>query len=346
LKAVRIHRHGGVEELCYEDVSEPKLQSSQDVIVKLEAAALNPIDLQTRRGHCSVGVSLPQILGCEGAGVIVERGSEAQNLEVGDPICLFPALGCGVCEFCLADRESLCARLRLLGKHENGTYAQYVRVPARNCYAMPKELSFAEAAGLPLAYGTAWRMLYTDAKLEPGEWLLLRGIGGGVASAALCLALYHGAHVIVTSRRDDKLAMAEAFGAKHGINSSQVDFAAAVRRLTGKRGVDVVIDCVGGEQWSQSLAALARGGRLITCGASAGAVGQTNLQRIFWNHLKLFGAGLAGRQEIHQMLKFFTVSRARPVLDKLYPLRAAAQAHERLAAAEQFGKIVLQMDRS
>ncbi len=344
MKAVQIHRHGGVEQLCYEETSEPGLKSPEDAIVKLKAAALNQCDIRMRRGLSAVAASFPHILGSDGAGVVVELGSEARNINTGDAICLFPATGCGQCEFCVTDREALCSQLRILGERENGTYAGYVRVPARNCFPIPPGLSFEEAAAFPLVFLTAWRMLYTNARLRPGEWILILGIGGGVATAALRLALHLRAHVVVTSRSDEKLTMAEALGAEHGINSGKGDFVEEVRHLTAKRGVDVVVDCVGGESWAKSLATLARGGRLVTCGASAGCEPKTNLQRIFWNHLKVFGSTLGSRQEFCQVLKWLEVARAKPVLDKIFSLRDAAKAQQRLEAGKQFGKIVLRMD--
>jgi len=344
LKAVQIHRHGGVEQLCYEECAEPELKSPSDTIIKLKAAALNPIDIRTRRGLSGSEFSFPHILGSDGAGIVVSAGKEARNVKPGDAICLFPAAGCGRCEFCVTDRETSCSQLRILGEGDNGTYAEYVRVPARNCFPIPAGLSFEEAAAFPLVFVTAWRMLYTDARLQPGEWILIIGIGGGVATAALRLAFQLGAHVIVTSRSDDKLTLAKTLGAEQGINSSNGNFAEAVRHLTGKRGVDVVVDCVGGDSWSKSLAALARGGRLVTCGASAGSEPKTNLQRIFWNHLKIFGSTLGSRQEFHQVLKLMEIARAKPVLDEIFPLRDAAKAQQRLEAGKQFGKIVLRMD--
>jgi len=344
LKAVQIYRHGGIEQLCYEETVEPRLESPRDAIIKLKAAALNQVDIRMRRGLGAVEAPFPHILGSDGAGVVVELGNEAGNLHTGDSICLFPATDCGQCEFCVADGDASCSQSRILGERENGTYAEYVRVPARNCFPIPAGLSFEEAAAFPLVFVTAWRMVHSNARLRPGEWILILGVGGGVATAALRLALRHGAHVIVTSRSDQKLIEAEALGAEHGINSSKGEFAEEVRRLTGKRGVDVVVDCVGGDNWAKSLSTLARGGRLVTCGASAGSEPKTNLQRIFWNHLKIFGSTLGSRQEFHQVLKFMEVARAKPVLDEIFPLRDAAKAQQRLEAGKQFGKIVLRMD--
>jgi NADPH2:quinone reductase len=220
-----------------------------------------------------------------------------------------------------------------------------VRVAARNCFPIPTGLTFAEAAAFPLVFVTAWRMLVTHAEIKPGESILIRGIGGGVATAALQLAAVIGARIIVTSSSDAKLAQAKQLGAAHGIDYRATDFAKEVRTLTGKRGVDVVVDCVGGEGWGQSLASLAKGGRLVTCGATTGATPQTNLQRIFWNDLKVFGSTLGTRQEFRQVLEFMSLSGAKPVIDQIFPLKDAALAQTRLEQGKQFGKIVLTMDR-
>jgi NADPH:quinone reductase-like Zn-dependent oxidoreductase len=204
-------------------------------------------------------------------------------------------------------------------------------------------LSFEEAAAFPLVFLTAWRMLVTNAGLRPGEQVLILGIGGGVASAALQIAKQIGAHVIVTSSSDAKLETAKSWGADHGINYRGSDFAKETRTLTAKRGVDVVVDCVGGESWVKSLAALAKGGRLVTCGATAGATPQTDIRRIFWNHLSIHGSTLGSREEFRQVLAFLRSSKIRPIIDQLFPLQEAAAAQARMERGEQFGKIVLQI---
>jgi NADPH:quinone reductase-like Zn-dependent oxidoreductase len=239
----------------------------------------------------------------------------------------------------------MCVQPRVLGKQEKGTYAEYVRVAARNCFAIPAGLSFEEAAACPSVFVTLWRMLITNAALKPGESVLILGIGADAATAALQLAAHRGAQIIVTSNSEKNLALAKQLGADHGINDSTVDFSKEVRELTKKRGVDVVVDCVGGDSWVKSLASLARGGRLVTCGAPAGAKPQTNLQRIFWNHLKVFGSTLGTRDEFCQVLNFLDVSRTKPVIDKIFPLQEAAMAQRRMEEGKQFGKIVLTMDR-
>ena len=345
MKAVRIHEHGGIDKLCYEVAPEPVLNSPEVVIVKLKAASLNRFDLWVRRGLTGIALSFPRILGGDGAGVVVEAGEGIKNVKPGDAVCLYPASGCGQCEFCMTDREFLCARLRVLGEREDGTYAEYVRVPGRNCFPIPTGLSFEEAAAFPLVYTTLWRMLITNGRLKPGEWVLILGIGGGVASAALQVAAHMGARTIVTSSSDDKLAMAKQRGAEYGINHRTADFGKEVRRLTGKRGVDIVVDCVGGDGWVKSLTALAKGGRLVTCDAIAGSSPRTDIQRIFWNHLTIFGSTLGSREEFRQALNFIESTRMRPIIDRVFPLKDTAQAQRHMEDDNQFGKIVLRVEQ-
>ena len=343
MKAVRIHAHGGLDVLRYEEVERPRLTSPTDAIVQLKTAALNRIDLWNRQGLTGLDIALPHILGADGAGIVVETGEEVHNVKPGDPVCLYPPSGCGRCEFCSTDREFLCINLRVPGERLQGTYAEYVKIPAGNCFPVPAGLSFEEAAAFPLVFLTVWRMLVTNAELKPGEHVLILGIGGGVATAALQLAKQMGAHVVVTSSSDEKLEMAKSWGADHGINYLKSDFTKEVRALTAKRGVDVVVDSVGGESWVKSLAALAKGGRLVTCGATAGANPPTDIRRIFWNHLKIFGSTLGSRGEFRQLLSFMQVNGVRPIVDQVFPLQETAAAQCRLEEGKQFGKVVLQI---
>jgi len=343
LKAVRIHEHGGVDKLRYEEVQGPKLSSPTEAIVQLKTAALNRIDLWNREGLTGMDIALPHILGADGAGIVAEVGEQVHNVKKGDAVCLYPPSGCGQCEYCFTDREFMCIRLRALGERLQGTYAEYVKLPAANCFPIPPGLSFEEAAAFPLVFLTVWRMLVTNAELKPGEHVLILGIGGGVATAALQIARHMGAHIFVTSSSDEKLELAKNWGADHGINYLRSDFAKEVKALTGKRGVDVVVDCVGGESWVKSLAALARGGRLATCGATAGANPQTDIRRIFWNHLKIFGSTLGSREEFRQLLAFMQLSKVRPIVDQIFSLKDVAAAQRRLEEGKQFGKIVLQI---
>ena len=343
MKAVRIHEHGGVDKLRYEEAENPRISSPNEVIVKLRAASVNHIDIWVRLGATGIAIPMPHILGGDGAGVIFEVGGEVSNVRPGDAVCLYLFSGCGQCEFCLSHRDFMCVYVRALGERLDGTYAEYVRLPAENCFPIPAGMSFAEAAAFPLVFVTVWRMLITNARLKPGETILIIGIGGGVAGAALQVAKKIGANVIVTSGSDEKLELAKKYGAAHTINHREKDFAQEVRALTENRGVDVVLDCVAGEVWQKSLAALARGGRLVTCGATAGGSPETDLTPIFTKHLQIFGSTLGSRDEFRQLLSFMAVAEIKPIIDQVFPLSEAAAAQRRMEEAKQFGKIVLQI---
>src|SRR5215469_15482710 len=235
-----MHGFGGIEQLAYEDVDRPALSEPSEAIVRLKAAAINHIDIWNRLGATGMVTQLPHILGADGAGVVVETGERVQNVKKGDAVCLYPPVGCGGCEFCVTGRDFMCVHLRVLGERLEGTYAQYVKLPAQNCFPIPIGFSFGEAAAFPLVFITVWRMLITNARLEPGETILILGIGGGVASASLQVAKKIGARIIATSGSDKKLEMAHDLSADHGINHASKDFVKEVQTLTMDRGVDVV----------------------------------------------------------------------------------------------------------
>ncbi|MGZ8490280.1 MAG: zinc-binding dehydrogenase [Candidatus Binatia bacterium] len=344
MKAVRIHHHGGVEQLRFEETADPQLQSSDDVIVHLKAAALHHTDRQIRQGSGASQSCLSRIPGSDGAGVVAAVGSAVSDFKAGDAVCLYPQSGCGACRACRSERQSLCEQPHRLGATVDGTYAEYVRLGAQNCFALPAGFSYEEGAAIAVDFVSAWRMLITNAELKPGELVLIRGVGDGAATAALQLALRLGAHAIVTADSAAKIAKAKALGAAHGIDEQSQDFPLEVRRLTAKRGVDVVVDCIGGENWPKSFAALARGGRLVTCGARAGAQPATDLRRIFWHHLKVFGSSCGSRDELRQVLNGLDSSGTKPIIDTVFPLAQAAMAQRRLAAGRHFGKIILDID--
>ena len=343
MKAVRMHGFGGTEQLAYEDVDRPALSEPSEAIVRLKAAAINHIDIWNRLGATGMVTQLPHILGADGAGVVVETGERVQNVKKGDAVCLYPPVGCGDCEFCVTGRDFMCVHLRVLGERLEGTYAEYVKLPAQNCFPIPMGFSFEEAAAFPLVFITLWRMLFTNARLKPGETLLIIGIGGGVASAALQVAKKIGAHVIVTSGSDEKLERAKSLGADHGINHRKKDFAEETKALTSNRGVDVVLDCVAGEVWQKSLAALTTGGRLVTCGATAGGQPKDDLRAIFSKHLKIYGSTLGSREEFSHLLSFMTVSKIKPIIDSVLPLKEAPVAQRYVEEGKQFGKVVLRI---
>ena len=342
MKAIRIHAHGEVDQLRYEDAPEPAITSTKDVIVKLAAAALNHIDIWVRMGATGMKIPMPHILGADGAGVVAEVGSAVKRVSAGDKVCLYSFTGCGECEFCLSDRDFMCIRVRSLGERLDGTYAEYVKVAPENCFPIPSYMTFDEAAAFPLVFVTLWRMLVTNARLQPGETLLIIGIGGGVASAALQVAKRMGAQVIVTSGSDEKLERAKALGADHGINHRAQNFAEEVKLLTANRGVDVVLDSVAGEVWQKSLSSLAHGGRLVTCGATAGGEPNDDLNLLTSKELSIYGSTLGSREDFRQLLSFLNATQIRPIIDRKFPLSEARDAQQRMEEARQFGKIVLQ----
>ena len=343
MKAVRIHTFGGSDALRYEECEEPPLSHPANVRVKLFAAAVNRLDIDLRNGGAEQ-FSLPRILGCDGAGRIEVIGREVKHLKPGDAVCIYPFTSCAQCDFCVVEDYDLCTRKRILSERESGTYAEYITLPARSCFPVPLGFSFEQAAAFPLVYSTAWRLLMTQAKITPGETVLIRGIGGGIAIAALQIAASIGARLIVSSSSDEKLGKARALGVELTINDRTMDLAKTVRSLTGKRGVDVVVDCIGGVEWVKSLAALSRGGRLVTCGAMAGPNPVADLRRIFWNHLKICGASRATCEDFRSLLKFFNLSWVKPIIETVCPLKEAAKAHELMESRRHFGKIVLRTD--
>jgi NADPH:quinone reductase-like Zn-dependent oxidoreductase len=343
LKAVRMHEYGGVEQLFFEDADEPTLSQPNEVIVKLKFASINHVDIWNRMGATGINVLMPHTLGADGAGVVVEVGAQSAIVKVGDAVCLYPPTGCGRCEFCITDQDFMCVYLRVLGERMEGTYAEYVKLPAQNCFPIPQGYSFEEAAAFPLVFITLWRMLITNAELKPGESLLIIGIGGGVASASLQLAKKIGARVLVTSGSDEKLERAKKLGADYGINHHKADFAKAVSDLTDGRGVDVVLDCVGGEVWRKSLASLARGGRLVTCGATAGGQPVDDIATLVSKQLRIYGSTLGSRDEFRLLISFMNATKIKPIIDRVFALQDGAAAQRYVEEAKQFGKVILKI---
>jgi NADPH:quinone reductase-like Zn-dependent oxidoreductase len=340
VRAVRIHEDGGPEVLRLEEVDVPEPIGSA-ALVEVRSSALNHLDVWLRRGLPSV--PKPRTLGADGAGVVAALGPDAAGVEVGQNVLINPGLFCRRCRFCLAGEHSLCLRFKVLGEHLDGTNAEYVLVPARNLHPIPAGWSFDEASAFGLVFVTAWRMLVTKAQLRPGEWVLIWGVGGGVASAALEICRAAGARAIVTSASDAKLQRALALGAHSIINHATADVADAVRSLTDGRGVDVVVEHIGAATWARSIDAVARGGRLVTCGASSGGQPPAGLHRIFWKQVSVHGSTMGSDSEFRSVLELGAAGRIRPQVDAVFPLERAGEAHRRLEAGEQFGKVVLRV---
>jgi NADPH:quinone reductase-like Zn-dependent oxidoreductase len=339
MKAVRFHDFGGPEVLRYEEVPVPK-PGPGEVLVALRAAALNHLDLFSRGGGVPK-TPLPHIGGADGAGVVAANGPGATKFAEGTRVFFDPGLSDGTCDFCVRGEHSLCERWEILGEHRDGTFAQAVVVPEVNLRPIPGEMSFEDAAAFPLVFLTAWRMLVGKARVRPGETVLILGIGGGVAIAALQIAKHAGARVFVTSGSDHKLERARELGADVVINHKRVDFSKEVWSSTEKRGVDVVIDDVGAATWAGSIRALAKGGRLVTCGATSGPKPDEDLRRIFSKQITIYGSTMGTRHDWEQLNHLLAAGTLKPVIDKTYPLAETAAAHERMERAEQFGKLVL-----
>jgi NADPH:quinone reductase-like Zn-dependent oxidoreductase len=307
----------------------------------VRAAALNHLDLFVLAGMPGVAIAPPWIMGADATGVIEEVGSAVTGVRRGDRVIVNPGISDRTCEYCLAGEQSMCVRFRLLGEHQPGTLAEFVVVPATNVRMIPTQVPDDVAAAFTLATLTAWRMIVTRARVRPGEQVLIQGIGGGVALAALQICRQIGARVWVTSRSDEKLERARTLGAEETINLATHDVAREVRARTHRRGVDVVVDSVGAATWSTSLGSLARGGRLVTCGATSGPVVETDARRLFWNQWNILGSTMGSDAEFDAVVAQLHDGHLLPPIDRVFPLAEGRAAFERLQHAAQFGKIVI-----
>jgi len=342
--ALTISAHGGLEELVVrEDVPVPEIARPTNVRVRVVGAALNRLDLFVVAGLPGISISPPWILGADAAGIVESVGPEVRAVRVGDRVAINPGVSDGTCEYCRRGEQSLCLRFAILGEHRPGTIAEFVVVPDRNVRRIPSTLGFEEAAGFTLATLTAWRMVVTRARVQAGEDVLIWGIGGGVALAALAICRRIGARVWVTSSSETKLARARGLGAHETLNHLQVDVGAVIRERTGKRGVDVVIDNVGAATWKHSLGALGRGGRLVTCGGTSGPTVETDVRRLFWNQWTIMGSTMGNEAEFDAITNLLAGGELVPVVDSVHHLRDARAAFTRLASGEQFGKVVIRV---
>jgi NADPH:quinone reductase-like Zn-dependent oxidoreductase len=330
---------GGIEHVAVQDVPQPH-PGAGEVTVRMRAAALNHLDLWTLEGLPGQDLSFPHVLGADGAGEILEVG-DGVALRPGSKVLVNPAVHCGACEFCRAGEQSLCTTFRMLGEHEPGTFAEVALVSATNVFPFPEHLSFAEAAALGVTWITAYRMLFTRGRLRPGEWVLITGIGGGLALSLFGLARPVAGRLFVTSSSDAKLERALQMGADHAINYGTDDVGRTVRRLTGKRGVDLVVDSAGGKALDPSLRALRKGGRLVIAGGTAGRKADLDVARVFWNQLEVIGSTMGSDADISDMLRMVAGNELRPVIDRSFPIEEGVEALRYLETQEQFGKVVL-----
>jgi NADPH:quinone reductase-like Zn-dependent oxidoreductase len=339
MKCVRFHEHGGPDVLRYEDARDPDLAPGE-VLVRVRACAMNHLDLWARRGLPRVTTPMPHISGSDVAGEVV--AAVAPDVGLGRRVMLQPGVSCGRCAACLSGNDNECARYEVLGYlNHPGGYAEFVKVPVQNLIPIPDEIDFVHAAAFPLTFLTAWHMLMTRAQLKRGEDVLILAAGSGVGQAAIQIAFLHGARVFATAGTDDKLERARALGACEVIHHHRQDIAEEIRRLTNRRGVDVVIEHVGEATWAKSVRSLARGGRLVTCGATTGANGALDLQALFGKQLTIHGSYMGTKGELMRAARFFFAGQLKPVIDRTFPLADAAAAHAHMDASGQFGKIVL-----
>jgi NADPH:quinone reductase-like Zn-dependent oxidoreductase len=343
MKAVTFSQHGGPEVLSYGEVRPPEI-GADEVLVRLRACALNHLDLWVRRGMLGITIPMPHILGSDIAGEVARVGERVSGVHTGERVLLSPGISCGRCVYCLRGDDNFCRQYTLFGYKVDGGYAEYVASPAVNVIPMPANLDFEEAAAIPLVFLTAWHMLITRAQLKPDETVLVLGAGSGVGSAAIQIAKVAGARVIATAGSEAKLQKARELGADETFLHSIEHWSREVRRLTDRRGVDVVVEHVGDATWQESVASLAVGGRLVTCGATTGYEGKIDLRFLFSRHISILGSYMGSKAELYPVLDLVGRGRVRPVIDTVTPLAKAGEAHQRLEKREQFGKIVLRVE--
>ncbi|HEU4993934.1 MAG TPA: zinc-binding dehydrogenase [Gemmatimonadaceae bacterium] len=341
MRALTISKHGGLEQLVLrQDLPLPDLGAPTDVRIRVKAAAINRLDLFVLAGLPGVTVVGPWVVGSDACGEVDAIGPDVTTVSPGELVVVNPGISDRSCGYCRAGEHSLCIKYRILGEHVPGTAAEYIVVPAANVRSIPRGTDPASAAAFTLATLTAWRMVHTRARVQVGERVLIWGIGGGVALAALQVCKQIGAEVWVASSSDSKLDRARDLGADHVLRTGD-DVGKRIREATGKVGMDVVIDNVGKATWTQSLMALGKSGRLVTCGATSGPVVETDVRRLFWNQWNILGSTMGNDTEFDAIVAELRAGRLLPVVDSVWPLEQGGRAYERLASGSQFGKVVI-----
>ncbi len=344
MRAIVCHRHGGPEVLTAADLPEPSAGPGQ-AVVKVHACALNRLDLWVRSGLPGLRLPLPHILGSDIAGVVTEVGPGVDEAWRGQAVIVNPGVSCGTCEACLSGWDNLCAHYKILGETTTGGYAEAIAVPAQNLLPCPDGLDMIHAAALPLTFLTAWQMLVVRAQVSPGQVVLIHAVGSGVGVAGLQIAKLHGAYVIALASTAAKLEHAQRLGADAIIRSDDPTWDKQVRAVPacGKRGVDIVFEHTGAATWAASLRLARRGGVIVTCGASSGYEAVTDLRQVFFRQLQVLGSTMGGKANLHRIAGLAAAGKLRPVVDRVFPLAEAADAHRYLDQRTQFGKVVLQV---
>ncbi|MCP4712430.1 MAG: zinc-binding dehydrogenase [Planctomycetes bacterium] len=341
MKAVTLNNFDGPDSIQIQDMPVPQI-TDDEVLLDVKAASLNHLDIWVTMGRHGPNVTPPHIAGADGAGIVAAVGSRVKNITVGQEVLVNPGLSCNNCRFCNAGNHSVCNDFGIMGFSRPGTFAEKVAVPAVNIYPKPPHLDFAAAAALPLDHVTAWRMLITRCQIQPGDTVLIHGIGGGAALAGLQIARTTGARVIATSSSDQKLTKAQSMGAAHLINyKTSPDVAQEVLDFTDGAGVDFAFDSVGAETWPINEKVLRRGGTVVTCGVTTGPTTTVSLQRIYWNQLTILGSTMGSQEDFRAMITAVDINKITPVIDSTFPLDQAPAAYQRMHQAQQFGKIIL-----
>ena len=344
MRALTLVEHGGIDRLRLQEMPTPAVEQPDQVRIQVRSAALNRLDLFVLGGLPGITLPFPHVVGTDAAGVVDQVGAGVTGVAPGDRVVVNPGISCGTCPMCTGGQDPLCRTFGVLGEHRAGTVAEYLVVPARNVVKVGTHLSWAEAAALPLATLTAWRMLVTRAQLKAGETALIWGVGGGVSLAALQIAKYLGARVVATSSSEEKLAAARALGADVTLNHATQDVAREVRGLT-KIGADVVVDSVGEKTWDKSLRALRPGGRLVTCGATTGPMVQIDIRKLFWFQWSILGSTMGTVDEFAAMMAVANNGKLTPRVDLVVPLEQGVDAYRRLESGGQLGKVVIEVSR-
>lgn len=349
MKSIRIHQHGGPEVLKIDNLPVPRLSDpayaglSHPILVRIHAAAMNHLDLWIRQGLPGLKLPLPRVLGCEGSGVVEEVSAGVRNFKKGDEVVIAPGRGCGRCESCLSGHDNFCLDYGIYGETEDGLDCEHKVVPEENLFRKPANITFEEAAAIPLTFLTAWQMLVDRGGIAPGQQVLILAAASGVGSAGVQIAKLFRARIIATVGSDDKIPRIKELGADEVINHRTQDFAEEVQRLTNRRGVDIVFEHVGAATWEKSLKSLAFGGRLVTCGATTGQEVKILLRHLFRKQQQVIGSTMGPKASLFKILKLVEERRLLPVLDQVFPFSEVQQAHWRLEEGSPFGKVVLKI---
>jgi len=342
MKVIQLNRHGASSGLAFTEKEKPVLQNQNQVLIEIQAASLNHLDLWIRRGLPGLQIPLPHIPGSDASGIICEVGSAVKGWQVGDEVVIQPGTFCGKCPYCLAGKEDRCTTYGILGETEAGVMQEFVCLPVQNIGPKPQSLSFAAAAALPLASMTSWNMLKNRAQLKHGETLLVLGAGSGVGSMAVQMGRYLGARVLATGGSEEKQKLAFSLGATEVFNHRDPDLSKKVKQFTGGHGADVVFEHVGEATWSESIKSLAVGGRLVTCGATTGVQGKINLRHLFYKRQSILGSTMGSLSDFQECLHLAEQKVLIPVIDRVFGFKDIQTAHNHLEFDHSFGKVILE----